>query len=181
MVELLARHARPDPVEERMADVFDGHASFAVELLLEVKDAKHLFHALSQLANSPAPPRPNLRADEIDYANAGRAQTLREPQVEVREVNQHGERGSAAPSFTGEPPEGPPGASEARHDFRDAGHREPVGVFESFDARLPHRLAAAPKRREAGNSRPKRRDKLAAVDVPGALARNHHDSRRVHA
>ena len=86
---LVAREVEREHVEEGVADELDRHAGSLVERRLEGKDREHPAHPSGHLADAPLPPRPELGRDEVHHRHPGPARPAGEPQVELREVDQH--------------------------------------------------------------------------------------------
>src|SRR6185503_16656735 len=59
----------------------------AIHILFERKDHEHPIRDLPDRRETPGPPRPDLRADVIDDRNAETLDAPREPEIEVREID----------------------------------------------------------------------------------------------
>ena len=73
-----------------MAHVAHLNAVPGIELLLKRKDHNHLADVFLDLLHASGAPRPNLRTDKIKNRDAQAMQFARQPQVEIREVDQDG-------------------------------------------------------------------------------------------
>src|SRR5215472_8552085 len=87
--ELLARSGRQWHLRQRMADEFGSDAVLAIELLFEWKDHKHLSDILANQLDTRLSPCPQLRTDVIDHRNSTLVEFAREPEIEVRKVDEN--------------------------------------------------------------------------------------------
>ena len=85
-----------------MADEFYGNGGIGEKFLFARKDAESLRKSAADEANAPGSPGPELRADEVDVADAASFEFAREAEVEAREVRKDGESGLAALGFRDE-------------------------------------------------------------------------------
>src|SRR5581483_1086492 len=105
-----------------MADALHGDAGLAVNRLLKIEDAKHLFNGRFELPDPPPPPSPDLRADKIDDRYVTLLELLRQAQVEIGEVNEDGKLWLPPAHLIEEDAKGPVDAREPRDDFCDSSH-----------------------------------------------------------
>ncbi len=91
----------PDPgqrrhlVDERMPDMGDRYAVATVEVGLEREQDEHPVDELGDGADAPLAPGPDLRTDVVDDRNPEPLELAGEAQVELREVDQDGDRRTA--------------------------------------------------------------------------------------
>src|SRR5688572_31018720 len=88
-----------------MADERDRHARLAVERLLEREDHEQPRDGLADAVDSALAPGPDLGRDEVDDADAAAVQLAREPQVEVRIVDEDRDLRRVAVDLLEDPPE----------------------------------------------------------------------------
>ena len=154
---------------------FDG--TLAVEALFEGEDDQHAVDTLLHPAQPAVLPGPKLGADEPDHRHAGAAEVPGEPEVYVREVDQHGYVG---PSLR----EGADEAAVARVDPRymaqDLRYTHHGHIFGADDALLAGGLhGAAPQTGEGGGGQllAEPVDQVGTVGVAGGLAGGEEDAR----
>src|SRR6266700_3976948 len=75
-----------DVSNQGMPDELHGHTSAGVERFFERKNAERLGKAAADEVRAPGPPGPELRANEIDVANAFGAQLAREAKMKAGKV-----------------------------------------------------------------------------------------------
>ena len=85
----VARRRGLREIDQRMPDEFHGNVAVAIDRLLERKDHKHAIRDLLDRLEPLRPPRPDLRADVVDHRHAEPANQRREPEVEIRKIDQH--------------------------------------------------------------------------------------------
>src|SRR5258708_567623 len=125
-----------------MADVADLDSVPPVELLLEREDHDHLADVLPDLLYPSGAPRPDLRADEIKNRNAQPIEIARQPQVEVREVDEHGGVGLAPRGFRHQMLEAPSDIGKMFYHLHQSNHRNFIGVDQQLASGSAHLLAA---------------------------------------
>src|SRR6266480_4778696 len=83
--------ASPQSLDHWMADKYRAQPGLVIELGLERKDAEHEIEKTRHLFNSTAVPRPNLRADVVNYFSFCRSpsQGTSEAQVEAGIIDQY--------------------------------------------------------------------------------------------
>src|SRR5271165_2662810 len=105
--ELLAVLSRADRAYQWVPDKIRGHVGIPEELLFKRKDAQRFHEPLAYQPRPPRSPGPELRADEIDIANAARNKLARQPQMKPGEVRQNGQRGLPSVRFADQAIHGP--------------------------------------------------------------------------
>ena len=99
----LPRHRRKRSLRQRMPNELRIHAPALIKRLLKRKDRQHLRHPLLHPAQTPSLPRPKLRRHKPDHRNAQLLQHLRQPEVHIREVDQHRHIGPFLPDRSHQP------------------------------------------------------------------------------
>ncbi len=84
-----------DVADQRVPDEFHRYACISEEFFFEWKNTQRQRKSPSHDAHSPRPPRPELRADVINVANAKRLQLAGQPQMEAGEICQDGQSRAA--------------------------------------------------------------------------------------
>src|SRR5438067_2939823 len=95
-----------------MSYVLCLYATLAIIALFKRKYHQHAVHKTLHSADAALLPRPKLRGDKIDYRHTNPVQLLSQPEIEVREVNQHSH-------FRFPAPRGSNHAEELAINFRD--------------------------------------------------------------
>src|SRR5919204_6187238 len=85
--KLLARGGDARETDERMPDELHWHAGVPINLFLERKDDEHAIGEGANRVDAPRPPRPDLRADVVNHRDAKPPDLLREPEIEVRKID----------------------------------------------------------------------------------------------
>ena len=160
-----------------MADELGVDTALAVEGLLEGKDDEHLGDALLDPAKAAALPGPELGGDKPDDGNPRAAEVAREAEVDVRKVDEDGDRRAIAADGADE-------AAIAGVDVRDVaenfGHAHDGDVLSADGLLLGlagHLGAAKSGEGGAGDPRAECGDDLGAIGVAGGLAGGEEDAR----
>ena len=156
--------------------MLDRNPGLLVDLLLEVKEAEHLVDAVLELPEPPSPPRPDLRTHVVHDADVSLPELLGQAQVEVGEINEHGQLRPATVHLRQQGLEGPVDARQAAEDLGDADHRDGVGIHRGVDAGAAHGFAAAAENLHLTQARAQGRGQLGAIDLAGPLAGHQHEA-----
>ncbi len=169
---------RQGQLRQGVADECGVDASCAVEALFEGEDDHHAADPLLHPAEASALPGPELRTDEVDDGNVQLAELTGEAEVDVGEVDQDGDVGTAL--FDGGD-QAAVLAVDARHvtnDFGDAHVGDVFGAHDAIEAGGFHLFAAEAEECGVGIASVQFRDELRAVVVPAGLAGGEKDARR---
>ncbi len=85
----LPRHRRQRSLRQRMTHELCIHPPASIKLFLERKNREHLRDPLLHPAQTPSFPGPKLRRHKPNHRNAQLLQDLSQPEVHIREVDQH--------------------------------------------------------------------------------------------
>ena len=126
--------------------------SLAIELFLKGKDDQHLSNVFPDSLDSALFPRPQLRADVIDDWYSALIQLARQPQVEIRKVDEHRRFG---PTPFRLPYYFTKAAIDSRNVLDDLDDSD-LGDFSGVDQKIatgrPHLFSANPKEFDIGSS-----------------------------
>ena len=157
--EHLGLRRRGHLLRHRTAHVGRPHAVSPVELLLEGQDAQHPVDVAGDLLEPSPPPRPHRGAHVEDHRDSQRLELARQPEIEVRHVDQQRRRRPPLPGGLDQGAEHPPDAGQPGPHLGEPHHRDLPGVEEPLEPCL-RRAAPRPSRRRAAQA-------LAAA-APGA-------------
>src|SRR5262245_8983725 len=87
--ELLFRPAWPNRINQRMPDELGIDARLTIHVFFKWKDDKHLVHQLADLLDATRAPRPHLWTDVINDRRTGLPDSLGEPQIEIRKIDEY--------------------------------------------------------------------------------------------
>ena len=160
-----------------MADELDRALAAAVERRLEREHDGEPVDPARDRAHAAAPPRPDLRADVVEDRNAGPLGGAREPQVELREVDQDAEVGRVLAQAAHEQAIDAEELADVARRFDDADRRDLGRVDHRLHPRGAEPGAADPEHLEPGDSRAQRAQEVGAVEVARRLARDHEHAR----
>ncbi len=136
------RDLRRGRVGQRVPDIADIDSVLLIEILLERKDHNHLADVLPDLLDPSGTPGPHLRADKIKNGNAKAVQLARQPQVEVRKINEDGRVRLALSGFYHQMVETAADARQMRQDLYQSHHGDFIGVDQQIAACGAHLLSA---------------------------------------
>lgn len=160
-----------------MADELGVDTALAVEGLLEGEDDEHLRDALLDPAEAAPLPGPELWRNEPDDGNACAVKVASKAEVDVWEVNQHGDGGELAADGADETAVAGIDVGNVAKDLRDA---HDCDVFSSDDLLLAlsgHLGAAEASEGSVREASAEGGDDLGAIGVPGGLAGREKDAR----
>ena len=81
----------PHAVEQWMPDELDSGEARRIQRRLEGEHDRETVHASGDLAHAAAAPRPDLRTDVVQHRHACPLGPPRQPEIELRKVDQHAE------------------------------------------------------------------------------------------
>ncbi len=169
--EPFSRPRRLDEVYQGMAHVVGSNPFLAIERLLERKNHQHLVDELADLSNATAPPGPHLGADVVENGDSPLLQTLREPQVKSREVDEDRGVRFALLRFVGEALHRSPERRDLPDHFQEADHGDFLELDDEVGAIRFRARAAEAERLDRGNARSKLAQELAGIQVSRRFTR----------
>jgi len=173
----LAAHCGQRQAGEGMTDELGVDATGAVERTFEGEDDKHLGNPLLHPAEAASFPRPELRTDQVDHGNVKALQLAGEAKVDVREVDENGNRGSLPPDSADELAELGVDIGCVTEHFGNAHVGNVLGADDTPLASLFHLPAAETEESCLGKGRLQRLNQLRAVVVPRGLSGGEEDMR----
>ena len=159
-----------DHLGQRMADVGDRHAGLLVDLFLEREDHQHVRHRLLDFLDAPAPPGPDLRADEVHGRDAGRLQLHLEAEVKAGIVGADEHRRPFGQQAVAQVVLDALDLAVARDHFEQAAHGQRVHRQVGDEALLGHARAADAVEARFGQMRAQAGQQAAGKHVAGHLA-----------
>ena len=161
-----------------MADELDARQPTLVEAGLERKDHRQAIHQARDLADPSTPPGPHLRPDIVQHGHADRPCDTREPEIELREVDQDAEIGTLPPQDAGEGPVDPHQRAQASDAFHHPDGRDLSRIGDRPHARGAQVLATEAEDLDVGHAAAQRPQQVRTVQVAGRLPRDHEDAVR---
>src|SRR6478672_3750936 len=125
-----------------MAHITHLNAVSRIKLLLKRKDHNHLADIFFDLVHASCPPGPYLRADKVEDRNAQAMQLARQPQVEIREIDQDGCIGLALCGFRHQMLESAANVRQVPDHLHQSDYGNLIRVDEQFGAGSTHLLSA---------------------------------------
>ena len=141
-----------DGMQQRVPDELGVDPPLAVEGLLEGEDDEHLVDSFLDPAEAAALPGPELGRDEPDDRDPGATQVLREPEVDVGEVDEDSDVGTPAADRADQAAVAGVDAGDVAQDLRDAHDGDIFGADGALLSGLFHLGAAEPGKTGVGQS-----------------------------
>src|SRR5712691_7909800 len=142
--EFGARSFCGDISNQGMPNKIRRYPARAIPILLEGENAKPAYESAAHQVRAPRPPRPELRADEIDVLHALPLQRAREAQVEAGEIRENRKTRLSLRGFTDQAFPHAIEGGELFGNFNDSDQRDFRAIGYQFDSRFSHALAAHP-------------------------------------
>src|ERR687884_584735 len=124
---------------QRMAHILNfRNTALSVPVLFEGQDRKQEIDVSLNVAHAVRAPGPELRAYVINDGNATAVQPARQPQIEIRPIDENRGYRLAAFSGTFQIAERAPEFWECASDFPKTHDRQLVGIHNRLDTGVPH-------------------------------------------